>query len=107
MSDCNSFEALAMKVFTLEAVVSRIERVAFTFDTVVLVVATTAVTEATVEVAARLVLVAAASEAAPVEVKAAASAVFDVSEVDNTVLVEARVLAFVLAVVLVDVIVIA
>ena len=93
---------MAMKVLVLEAVASRIERVVVTPETVVLVVATTAVTEATVEVADALVLVAAASEGAPVEVSAAVSAVFPASEVASTVLVDAKLLAVVLRVVLVD-----
>lgn len=71
-------------------------------ETSVLVLATTAVAEVTVEVADRLVLVAAASEAAPVEVRAAVSEVFEASEVDSAVLVEVRVLAFALSTVLVD-----
>lgn len=71
-------------------------------ETRVLVVPTTLVAEVTVEVADRLVLVAAASEAAPVEVRAAVSAVFEASEVDRTVLVDDRVLAFELRTVLVD-----
>lgn len=72
------------------------------FATAVLVPARTVVAEVTVEVADRLVLVAAASEAAPVEVRAAVSAVFEPSDVAKAVLVDDRVLAFALRTVLVD-----